>query len=213
MLSGGVGEWQEPLGAHGACSSRDGLHEALLAQEELGSLQLDSPHFDHAWDTRAEVDSEAASSPRTQICPRYRPESAVAGTTHPWALPPSHSPALFYSCLSLSHLLHYPGPTIAAGAGGAGAQLGTAGGRGGRQNAAQAASLPLSAQHRFVTVGPPPVSMETRESTTAQHWHFGSIDGKFYQLQLLRRQKGQESPGGALLRASLPAKGRGVPTA
>lgn len=66
---------------------------------------------------------------------------------------------------------------------------------------------------RFVTVGPPPVSMETWESTTAQHWHFGSIDGKFYQLQLLRRQKGQESPGDALLRASLPAKGRGAPAA
>lgn len=66
---------------------------------------------------------------------------------------------------------------------------------------------------RFVTVGPPPVSMETRESTTAPHWHFGYIDGKFYQLQLLGRQKGQQSPGDALLRASPPAKGREVPIA
>lgn len=32
---------------------------------------------------------------------------------------------------------------------------------------------------RFVTVGAPPVSMETRESTTAPCWHFGYIDGKF----------------------------------
>lgn len=31
--------------------------------------------------------------------------------------------------------------------------------------------------------------METRESTTALCLHFGYIDGKFYQLQLLRRKK------------------------
>lgn len=135
-------------------------------REELGSSQLDSPCFHHTWDTRAEVGSEAASYPRAQICPRYRPESAVSGTAHPWALPPSpaHSPARFYSCLSLSHLLCYPGPTTATAecpvlpshsrpaemlGAPAAPSLAVEGG-GGRQNVAQAALLPLSAQHRQI---------------------------------------------------------------
>lgn len=134
------------------------------AQEELGSLQLDSPHLDWAWDTHGKVRGEVVSPTDTKPFPG-----------HGW---------------------EQPGDVR----------------RGITRLKAPCSLFPPSTD-RFVTVGPPPVSMETRESTTAPHWHFGYIDGKFYQLQLLGRQKGQQSPGDALLRASPPAKGREVPIA